>query len=107
MKAILRKVIVAMVFPFLYLHCMAKGSSHGIWRPTSVWRRYAIKDNEMFITTQQLFDVLNEVDQYRIWQNTNLTLKEIFDRRFDIDFCYLYISDVENKNPTRRRNKSF
>ena len=90
MKKILQKVIVVIFYPILYLYTSAFLSDlTGIWRPQAIWRRFAISDNVLRIDKDQTIDILHNAGLYDRWREGEIGgLVGIFDKYFDISFCF-------------------
>ena len=89
MKKILQKVIVVIFYPILYLYTSAFLSDlTGIWRPVAIWRWFAINDNVLRIDRDQTMKILHNAGLYDRWRLTGIGLVGIFDKYFDISFCF-------------------
>ena len=88
-KQLLRKTLVIIFYPILYLYTSAFLSDlTGIWRPQAIWRRFAISDNVLRIDRDQTMDILKKAGLYDEWRLSGIGLVGIFDKYFDISFCF-------------------
>ena len=88
-KRLLRKTIVIICYPILYLYTSAFLSDFaGIWRPVAIWRWFAIPDNVLRIHRDQTMEILKKAELYDKWRLSGIGVVGIFDKYFDISFCF-------------------